>query len=87
MGLDNVLVLRLLKHLQQNSKIGVKKLKVIGSLVERVESSLDFCPQLDEDVQCGKDVRDRHGDSVAEVGFRRLVICPVVPVGATQQPT
>jgi len=87
MGLDDVLVLWLLKHLQQNSKIGGEKQKVVGSLVERVESSLDFCPQLDEDVQCGKNVRDRHGDSVAEVAFRRLVICPVVTAGVTQQPT
>lgn len=54
MVLDDVLVLWLLKHLQQNLKIGGEQKKVVGSLVERVESILDFYPHLDEDSQCRK---------------------------------
>ncbi len=76
MGLDNVLVLWLLKHLQQNLKIGGEQQKVVGSLVERVESILDFYPQLDEDVQCRQDVR--------EVVWRLPENSSVLTAGVTQ---
>lgn len=88
MGLDYVLVLRLLKHLQKTTRrLAVRSRKLSVAWLRESNQLLISVPQLDEDVQFRKDVRDRHGDCVAEVGFWRLVIWPMVTAGATQQST
>lgn len=46
MSLDEILVLGLLKYLQQNSQIGNEQQKGVGSLIKRAESIIDICPSL-----------------------------------------
>jgi hypothetical protein len=64
-------------------KVGGHQLKLFGSLVERVQSGLDFHSQIDEDVRRGNDIHGRRGDCVPKAATF-AARGPAPPRGATR---